>query len=338
MDPTLISACEMFLVPATILFAALSVANTEQLKTLVSLMGLVTSGVWLTQVWLWQGLSRLDQGSALALAGIFTGAWLIALVAHGRLWHSQTMRADSSVVPAPVARETTNANDEPKNRWDTIVYGLVYPGFAGAMIFDAFDPFRAFEFFEHPSIRILRFSQLIIGFTLAVDFAHLYCHIVPRAERRASGRVKAKPFWDSVIALLLWLSFFCLALASKLEIPQPQGAPALIPPWSFLDKPYLRLECLGLLTASYVIVFLYEFSWHVDWKWQCGLLLPALLSFTGTVASLLAQFVFWPNNLEILNWLVLGSTLSSFAVYFVYECALAKWGPVTWLLERLSFG
>jgi len=45
MDKDLISACQMFLVPASILFAALGVAGTEQLKTLVSVMGLATSAV-----------------------------------------------------------------------------------------------------------------------------------------------------------------------------------------------------------------------------------------------------------------------------------------------------
>jgi hypothetical protein len=42
MNVALIYACQMFLIPSTILFAALGAARTEGLKILVSIMGLVT--------------------------------------------------------------------------------------------------------------------------------------------------------------------------------------------------------------------------------------------------------------------------------------------------------
>jgi len=87
MDKDLISACQMFLVPASILFAALGVASTEQLKTLVSVMGLATSGVWAVRIWLWGGLSPADSRTALTLALVFVVAWIVALIAHARLWY-----------------------------------------------------------------------------------------------------------------------------------------------------------------------------------------------------------------------------------------------------------
>jgi hypothetical protein len=87
MDTNLISACQMFLVPASILFAALGVASTEQLKTLVSVMGLATSAVWAVRVWLWSGLTPVDSRTAGTLAFIFVAAWIIALLAHARLWY-----------------------------------------------------------------------------------------------------------------------------------------------------------------------------------------------------------------------------------------------------------
>jgi hypothetical protein len=56
----LLAACQMFLVPASILFGALGVATTEPLKTAISLMGLATSAVWFSRVWLWTGLEEID--------------------------------------------------------------------------------------------------------------------------------------------------------------------------------------------------------------------------------------------------------------------------------------
>src|SRR5262249_46370570 len=86
MDKDLISACQMFLVPASILFAALGVAGTEQLKTLVSVMGLATSAIWAVRVWLWSTLAPVDRNTALILAFLFVVAWVIARAAHARLW------------------------------------------------------------------------------------------------------------------------------------------------------------------------------------------------------------------------------------------------------------
>jgi hypothetical protein len=43
MNETLISACTMFLVPATLLFGALGVANSSFLKMLVCLLGVATT-------------------------------------------------------------------------------------------------------------------------------------------------------------------------------------------------------------------------------------------------------------------------------------------------------
>jgi hypothetical protein len=57
MDQALSAACEIFLIPSAILFAALAVATNEQLKTLVSLMGVATTGAWFYRVLVWTGLS-----------------------------------------------------------------------------------------------------------------------------------------------------------------------------------------------------------------------------------------------------------------------------------------
>jgi hypothetical protein len=74
----LIATCEMFLVPASILFGALALAPSSSLKTLISLLGLITSGVWFYRLWFWTGIAIIDRNTVLALAGVFAVAWLIA--------------------------------------------------------------------------------------------------------------------------------------------------------------------------------------------------------------------------------------------------------------------
>ena len=80
MNETLISACQMFLIPATILFAAVGVANSRGLKLLVCFMGVATTGLWAYRVWYWTGLSVLDRRTALGLAGLYALAWIFTFL------------------------------------------------------------------------------------------------------------------------------------------------------------------------------------------------------------------------------------------------------------------
>jgi hypothetical protein len=80
MNETLISACQMFLVPATLLFGALGVANTRGLKLVVCLLGVTTTGLWVYRIWYWTGLSILDRRVALGLSGLYAFAWLVTLL------------------------------------------------------------------------------------------------------------------------------------------------------------------------------------------------------------------------------------------------------------------
>jgi len=82
MNETLISACQMFLIPATILFAAVGVPNGQGLKLLICLMGVATTGLWAYRVWYWAGLSVIDRRTALALAGMYALAWIFTLLIH----------------------------------------------------------------------------------------------------------------------------------------------------------------------------------------------------------------------------------------------------------------
>jgi hypothetical protein len=99
MRPTeLIAACQMFLVPASILFGALALAGTLPLRILISLMGVVTSGVWFYRVWFWAGLAQIDRNTVLILAGVFTVAWFSLLVSHAVTWYRERRPRRSSVL------------------------------------------------------------------------------------------------------------------------------------------------------------------------------------------------------------------------------------------------
>jgi hypothetical protein len=89
MNDKLVAACQMFLIPVTILFGALGAASTEQLKTLISVMGIATSGIWLWRVWVWADLPGNDWTPTVILAALFTLAWIISAIVHARLWAIQ---------------------------------------------------------------------------------------------------------------------------------------------------------------------------------------------------------------------------------------------------------
>lgn len=80
MDDTLIAACQMFLVPTTLLFGALGVATNRGLKLLICLLGVATSGLWIYRIWFWGSLSLMDRRVALGLSGLYALAWIFTLL------------------------------------------------------------------------------------------------------------------------------------------------------------------------------------------------------------------------------------------------------------------
>jgi hypothetical protein len=71
-NETLIHACEMFLIPATILFVALALAPTDKLKQLIAILGVLTSLIWLFRILFWTGvLTSVDFTVTFILALIF---------------------------------------------------------------------------------------------------------------------------------------------------------------------------------------------------------------------------------------------------------------------------
>lgn len=80
MNDTLISACLLFLIPATLLFGAHGVAQGHFSRLLVCVLGLGVAGLWLYRIWYWSGLSLPDRHTALGLSGMYVAAWLVTLL------------------------------------------------------------------------------------------------------------------------------------------------------------------------------------------------------------------------------------------------------------------
>jgi hypothetical protein len=79
-NESLISTCQLFLIPLTILFAAVGVANTRFVKLLVCLLGVALAALWLYRIWLWTGLSLIDRRTGLGLSGMFALCWVLTLL------------------------------------------------------------------------------------------------------------------------------------------------------------------------------------------------------------------------------------------------------------------
>lgn len=80
MNETLVATCQMFLVPATILFAAVGVANTRFVKLVVCLLGIAVTALWIYRVWFWTGLSLVDRRTGLGMAGLFGFCWVLTFL------------------------------------------------------------------------------------------------------------------------------------------------------------------------------------------------------------------------------------------------------------------
>jgi len=81
----------MFLVPSTIMFAALGVAGSEGLKTIICVMGAATSDIWIWTICRWKDvppadshglLTPSDTKPVLVLACLFAAAWGICFFVH----------------------------------------------------------------------------------------------------------------------------------------------------------------------------------------------------------------------------------------------------------------
>jgi hypothetical protein len=89
MRPELIAACQMFLVPSAIMFAALGVASSEGLKTVICAMGATTSDMWFWTVYRWKDVAipgvdspPSDTRPVLLLAFLFAVAWGVCFIVH----------------------------------------------------------------------------------------------------------------------------------------------------------------------------------------------------------------------------------------------------------------
>jgi peptidoglycan/LPS O-acetylase OafA/YrhL len=94
MSKDVIAACQMFLVPASILFVAIGAAETEPLKALLSLIGVGLSAFWLIIGFGWddsnkpadQKLCYFDRTAMVGLAATFWIASFISTGVHIARW------------------------------------------------------------------------------------------------------------------------------------------------------------------------------------------------------------------------------------------------------------
>lgn len=91
MRAELISVCQLFLVPSAIMFAALGVAGSEGLKTVICTMGAATSDIWIWTVYRWKDVMPADPHTVLppsdtrpvlVLSILFAVAWGICFCVH----------------------------------------------------------------------------------------------------------------------------------------------------------------------------------------------------------------------------------------------------------------
>ena len=78
------AALQMFLISTSILMAAIAIARTDVLKTLISLTALGVSLLCLVRVWTWKEISFGDRSVAVALALIFIVATAASAFVYGR--------------------------------------------------------------------------------------------------------------------------------------------------------------------------------------------------------------------------------------------------------------
>lgn len=82
MDRDTSAACQMFLIPNTILFAGLGTGPTEPLKVAICAMGLLSAAVWVYVVGKWKTGRKIDLTVATFLSRLFALAWAALLVVH----------------------------------------------------------------------------------------------------------------------------------------------------------------------------------------------------------------------------------------------------------------
>src|SRR5437870_4448351 len=82
MKKELVDVCQMFLVPASILFAAIGIARTEWLKAVISLIGAGVGILWCYRIYSWPDLALPDQITALGLGLIFGVAAIVSMLTH----------------------------------------------------------------------------------------------------------------------------------------------------------------------------------------------------------------------------------------------------------------
>lgn len=98
-----IEMSQMFLVPASILFASIGIARTEPLKALISLLGALLAALWFYRIFVWTELPLHDWRTGIGMAGIFCIASLVSTVVHIQRMRRGVGKTPTSRTKTPAA-------------------------------------------------------------------------------------------------------------------------------------------------------------------------------------------------------------------------------------------
>jgi hypothetical protein len=166
-------------------------------------------------------------------------------------------------------------------KWNELIYTLIYPGFLGSMIYELFpltkDDFFTLKYFTLPTI-----LKLLITIFYSVDFLHLYSDMhkaVPESKRS-----KTYLYCD----ILVSLSFFLAFLAVKFKFYE-----------------------LGLLLISTIPIFFFAYKRELKKIYDLWFYLPYLL------ASLGFGVLYFVNSIFNLEWDLFSKTDKFFLIFIL---------------------
>ena len=167
-----------------------------------------------------------------------------------------------------------------KFHWDTFIYGLLYPGFLGSMIYELVDHAKDVNSLsKYFTLTVI--IEVIITFFYCLDYLHLYGDMHPIITQKY--RNKWYYFCDVFSCLLFFFSFVFVKI----------------------NKPDYSMVCISLIPLLFLI---YKFKIKSDRLFHVGYVAWGLIT-----NVILFRFNLL-NNLQSL----LAFSSSSFGVYIVY--------------------
>jgi hypothetical protein len=140
---------------------------------------------------------------------------------------------------------SSERDSEKENPYHKVVYGLLYPGVLGSMLFDIFDPVRINQG--------SRWMLAPIGLAFIADFWHLNANLEGRLKS-----TRARQTADLLIATGFTLGYFIMSYLVT-EKTNYQNGSTYLP-----ESAWLCVAGLSLLSAVHLGIALYEIYLKID--------------------------------------------------------------------------